>query len=72
MTRREATRLIAGGDCASWAQFFLKWIVANPAVTCAIPATANPQHMEDDLLGGLGRLPNEELRQRMIETVGAL
>ena len=59
-------------DCTSWAQFFLKWIVANPAVTCAIPATANPQHMEDDLLGGLGRLPNEELRQRMIETVGAL
>ena len=59
-------------DCNSWAQFFLKWIVANPVVTCAIPATANPHHMEDDLSGGVGRLPNEELRQRMVEFVGAL
>src|SRR3954451_4926241 len=41
-------------DCTSWAQFFLKWIVANPAVTCAIPATANPQHLEDDMRGGMG------------------
>lgn len=59
-------------DCTSWAQFFLKWIVSNPAVTCAIPATRNPQHMEDDLLGGRGRLPNEQLRQRMAETAAAL
>lgn len=56
-------------DCRSWAQFFLKWIVANPIVTCAIPATGKAGHMEDDLLGGVGRLPNEELRQRMVELV---
>jgi diketogulonate reductase-like aldo/keto reductase len=59
-------------DCTSWAQFFLKWIVANPVVTCAIPATSNPRHMEDDLLGGVGRLPNEQLRQRMVELVATL
>ncbi len=59
-------------DCTSWAQFFLKWIAANPIVTCAIPATSNPRHMEDNLLGGVGRLPNEQLRMRMIETVATL
>ncbi len=59
-------------DCTSWAQFFLKWIVANSTVTCAIPATSNPRHMEDDMLGGVGRLPNEQLRQRMVEAVAAL
>ncbi|MGH7935596.1 MAG: aldo/keto reductase, partial [Chthoniobacterales bacterium] len=36
-------------DCKSWAQFFLKWIIANPAVTCAIPATAKLHHLEDNL-----------------------
>jgi len=59
-------------DCNSWAQFFLKWIVANPVVTCAIPATSNPRHIEDDLLGGVGDLPNEQLRQRMVEMIAAL
>ena len=59
-------------DCTSWAQFFLKWIVANPSVTCAIPATSNPRHMADDLLGGMGRLPNEELRGRMVKLLASL
>jgi diketogulonate reductase-like aldo/keto reductase len=56
-------------DCKSWAQFFLKWIVANPAVTCAIPATGNVNHLKDNLLGGLGRLPDAKMRQRMVEVV---
>ena len=56
-------------DCRSWAQFFLKWVVAHPAVTCAIPATNNPQHMEDDLQGGIGRLPDEKMRSRMLQLV---
>src|SRR2546423_10399125 len=43
-------------DCRSWAQFFLKWIVANSAVTCAIPATDKPRHLEDNMQGGVGRL----------------
>lgn len=59
-------------DCTSWAQFFLKWIVAHPAVTCAIPATNKVAHLEDNLRGGIGRLPNESLRKRMIETVASL
>jgi aryl-alcohol dehydrogenase-like predicted oxidoreductase len=54
-------------DCRSWAQFFLKWIVAHPAVTCAIPATNNPKHLEDDLQGGVGGLPDEKMRSRMLQ-----
>ena len=49
----------------SWAQYFLKWIVAHPAVTCAIPGTGKPEHMRDNLAGGLGMLPDEALRRRM-------
>jgi diketogulonate reductase-like aldo/keto reductase len=52
-------------DCHSWAQFLLKWIVAHPAVTCVIPATNNPQHLEDNMGGGVGRLPDARTRQRM-------
>jgi aryl-alcohol dehydrogenase-like predicted oxidoreductase len=59
-------------DCQSWAQFFLKWIVAHPAVTCAIPATNNPQHLEDDLWGGVGRLPDAKTRQQMVDVASAL
>jgi diketogulonate reductase-like aldo/keto reductase len=59
-------------DCRSWAQFFLKWIVANPAITCAIPATHKPRHLEDNMQGGIGRLPDAKLRRRMAELVKSL
>ena len=59
-------------DCRSWAQFFLKWIVANPAITCAIPATDKPRHLEDNLRGGIGRLPDPKMRQRMVELASSL
>ena len=59
-------------DCKSWAQFFLKWIVANPVVTCAIPATSKPHHMEDNMQACHGRLPDEKMRQRMVELVAGL
>jgi aryl-alcohol dehydrogenase-like predicted oxidoreductase len=59
-------------DCRSWAQFFLKWIVANPAVTCAIPATGKPQHLEDNMQAGIGRLPDANIRRRMVELVKTL
>src|SRR6266545_5717725 len=59
-------------DCRSWAQFFLKWIVANSAVTCAIPATDKPRHLEDNMGGGIGRLPEAKMRQRMVELVSSL
>jgi len=58
--------------CHSWAQFFLKWIVANAAVTCAIPATDKPRHLEENLQGGIGALPDAKTRQRMIELVSSL
>ena len=41
-------------DCKSWAQFFLKYILGHPAVTCVIPATAKPQHMADNIMAGIG------------------
>lgn len=59
-------------DCTSWAQFFLKWIVANPAVTCAIPATNNVQHLQDNMRAGIGKLPDGKTRQRMIEALAKL
>jgi diketogulonate reductase-like aldo/keto reductase len=49
----------------SWAQYFLKWIVSHPAVTCAIPGTGNPKHMADNLGAGRGPLPDEAGRKRM-------
>jgi diketogulonate reductase-like aldo/keto reductase len=59
-------------DCTSWAQFFLKYIIAEPAVTCAIPATANPEHMEDDLKAGVGRLPDAKQREQIRQFWDAL
>ncbi len=52
-------------DCESWAQFFLKYILSHPAVTCALPATRNPKHLTDNMKAGFGRLPDEKMRQRM-------
>jgi diketogulonate reductase-like aldo/keto reductase len=63
---------VAEIDCRSWAQFFLKWIVAHPAVTCVIPATNNPRHTEDNMSAGLGRLPDTKMRQRMLEIASSL
>jgi diketogulonate reductase-like aldo/keto reductase len=59
-------------DCANWAQFMLKWIVAHPAVTCAIPATTDPDHMRENMGAGTGRLPDATLRRRMTEAVDRL
>jgi len=52
---------------ASWAQYFLKWIVSHPAVTCAIPGTGNPRHMQDNLGAGAGKLPDAAQRKKMAE-----
>jgi diketogulonate reductase-like aldo/keto reductase len=59
-------------DCRSWAQFFLKWIVAHPAVTCAIPATDKPGHLGDNMQGGVGRLPDANMRRRMVELASSM
>jgi aryl-alcohol dehydrogenase-like predicted oxidoreductase len=52
-------------DAASWAQFFLKYAVSHPAVTCAIPGTTKLSHLEDNQRGGRGRLPDSVTRSRM-------
>jgi diketogulonate reductase-like aldo/keto reductase len=52
-------------DCTSWAQLFLKYLIAEPAVTAVIPATASPEHMADDLKAGFGRLPDAGQRAQM-------
>jgi diketogulonate reductase-like aldo/keto reductase len=57
---------------ASWAQFFLKWIVSHPAVACAIPGTSRPDHMKDNLAAGQGPMPDEKGRRRMAEHFDAL
>jgi aryl-alcohol dehydrogenase-like predicted oxidoreductase len=51
--------------CATWAQFFLKFIVSHPAVTCAIPATSKVAHLTDNMRAGLAPLPDAALRERM-------
>ena len=59
-------------DCASWAQFSIKYILANPAVTCVLTETTDTAHMIDNIGGGLGRLPSEDLRRRMREVAATL
>ncbi len=54
-------------DCESWAQFSLKYILANSDVTCVIPATSNPAHLIDNARAGSGRLPDTAMRRRMTE-----
>ena len=59
-------------DCHSWAQFFLKFIVSHPAVTCAIPATTKPKHMKDNMMAQHGRLPGQKEREQMLAYVQSL
>jgi aryl-alcohol dehydrogenase-like predicted oxidoreductase len=51
--------------CATWAQFFLKWILGHPAVTCVIPGTRNPKHVADNIGAASGPLPDEAMRKKM-------
>ncbi|UCE90658.1 MAG: aldo/keto reductase [Pseudomonadota bacterium] len=59
-------------DCGSWAQFFLKFILAHPAVTCPIPATRKRKHLIDNMQAGAGRQPNAQQRGRMVEYFASL
>jgi diketogulonate reductase-like aldo/keto reductase len=54
-------------DCASWGQFFLKFIASHADVTCIIPATSKQKHMIDNMAAGYGRLPDAAMRNRMVE-----
>lgn len=59
-------------DCTSWGQFFLKWILGHPAVTCVIPGTRRVSHVTDNLGAGRGRLPEAAQRSRMLTYLQSL
>ena len=58
--------------CANWAQLLLKFVVSHPAVTCVIPATSSVAHMRENMGAGIGRLPDEPMRRRLIARVEKL
>ena len=59
-------------DCDNWAQFFLKFIISHPAVTCAIPATSRVDHLRQNMGAAYGRLPEPSMRKEMIAYVESL
>lgn len=62
----------AAFDCASWGQFFLKYLLGHPAVTCVIPGTGKVTHLLDNVAAGRGRLPDAKERSRMVALVESL
>jgi diketogulonate reductase-like aldo/keto reductase len=58
--------------CATWAQFFLKFIISHPAVTCAIPATSKVEHLVDNMQAGMEPMPDAAWRERMAKYVAGL
>lgn len=59
-------------DCRSWAQFFLKYIVSHPAITCAVPGMAKPEYVVDNLGAARGRLPDAATRRKMEQFIDSL
>src|SRR5690606_5987380 len=59
-------------DMNSWGEFFLKYILSNEAVTCIIPVTSKPNHLLDNIQAGYGKLPDENLRKRMINFINEI
>lgn len=51
----------------NWSQFFLKWVISHPAITCAIPSTSNPVHAAENISALRGPLPNPAMRKKMVE-----
>jgi aryl-alcohol dehydrogenase-like predicted oxidoreductase len=69
---REVPAWAAEFDATTWAQFFLKFVAANPAVTAITPATSRARNMADNMGGAMGRLPDEATRQRMVRLIDEL
>lgn len=65
LARRPLPAWAADIDCSSWAQFALKFVIAHPAITCAIPATTRIDHVRENLAAASGPLPDAALRARM-------
>jgi diketogulonate reductase-like aldo/keto reductase len=59
-------------DCKTWAQFSLKYILANPALTCVLTETSNPEHMAENAETAGGKLPDEAARERMRKLIDAV
>nr|WP_299173614.1 aldo/keto reductase [uncultured Allomuricauda sp.] len=59
-------------DIHSWGQYFLKFILSNKNVTCVIPGTSKPHHMIDNMKAGLGKMPDERLRNKMASHLKSL
>ena len=59
-------------DCKSWSQFFLKFILSNPAVTCVIPSTSKVHHMQENMQSLYGKLPDQNQRKLMKEFIDSL
>lgn len=57
-------------DCTSWAQFFLKFVLSHPAVTVAIQATSDVDHLRDNMAAGSGGMPGPKARQQMVDFIG--
>jgi aryl-alcohol dehydrogenase-like predicted oxidoreductase len=70
VSRRPLPPWAAEIGCDSWAQLLLKFVLAHPAVTCAIPGTGRPEHMRDNVRAGFGDYPGAALRERMIAQLG--
>jgi aryl-alcohol dehydrogenase-like predicted oxidoreductase len=71
-TGRPLPELAKQIDAATWPQFFIKYVISHPAITAVTPATSKPEHMIDNLTGGIGRLPTEAQRKEMVAIVDAL
>ena len=69
---QEVPEWAAEFDARSWGQFFLKFVLAHPAVTVATPATSSARHMVDNMGAAYGRLPDETMRKRMVAHIEAL
>ena len=66
---KELPAWAADYDIKSWAQFFLKYLLGNAAVTCVIPGTSDVKHLVDNMGAGFGRLPDEAGRKKMVEWI---
>jgi diketogulonate reductase-like aldo/keto reductase len=70
-TRSKPLPAFVQAFASSWAQAFLKFAIAHPAVTCVIPGTANPEHMRDNAQAGVGQLPTPAECQELVRFLGA-
>lgn len=69
LARRPLPGFASAVGCTTWSQLLLKFILAHPAVTCAIPATSDAEHLAENMRAGEGELPDEEMRKRIVDAV---